>query len=289
VREIEMRNERARKRSGVGTWAVVVLLVAAAAVGGVMLARSGGDDKTPTASASTTGSPKTPQTTTAAKEDVLAAAFAKLNAGDPVGAYELVKADPDARSAPDFVKIANGWAERRIEQLKEEPDPETKKAGVAEIMASGADDDLKKQAEGLLGGSVEPPPTNTATPDAGKPVPTTTATTATTKPTATATATATAKPTVTATATTATAKPTVTATAKPTATTTAAAPTIGNCPSYKGDYPTAAKNNDWECVRTMLLPRLNSSQISSGEARYLKAACTQLSDVSCAKRAAEKM
>jgi ABC transport system ATP-binding/permease protein len=286
VREIEMRNERARKRSGAGTWAIVVLLVAAAAAGGVMLARQGGDEKPPTASASTPATPKTQQTSTAANEDPLAAAFAKLNSGDPIGAYDLVKADPDARSMPDFVKIANGWAERRIEILKDEADPEAKKAGVAEIMASAADEDLKKQAEGLLAGSVEPVPTKTA-PDAGKPVPTTT----TTKPTVTATATATTKPTVTATATatTATTKPTVTATVKPTATVSAAAPTVGNCPSYKGDYPTASKNGDWECVRTMLLPRLNAGQISSGEARYLKAACTQLSDISCAKRAAEKM
>jgi hypothetical protein len=34
---------------------------------------------------------------------------------------------------------------------------------------------------------------------------------------------------------------------------------------------------------------LNAGAISSGEARYLKAACTQLGDLSCAKRAAEKI
>ncbi len=78
-------------------------------------------------------------------------------------------------------------------------------------------------------------------------------------------------------------------TATATAAANATAPTLGNCPTYKGDYVTASKGADYECVRTILLPRLNAGSISSGEARFLKAACTQLGDISCAKRAADKM
>jgi hypothetical protein len=37
------------------------------------------------------------------------------------------------------------------------------------------------------------------------------------------------------------------------------------------------------------MPRLNAGQISTGEARYLKAACGALGDVACEKRAAEKL
>ena len=46
---------------------------------------------------------------------------------------------------------------------------------------------------------------------------------------------------------------------------------------------------DYECVRTILMPRLNANSISSGEARYLKAACAALGDSACQKRAADKI
>jgi pSer/pThr/pTyr-binding forkhead associated (FHA) protein len=299
AREVELRNERARRRSGMGTWIIVVLLVAAAAAGGVVLARQGEDKTTTVPSTTVTGGGA------GSKDDVLEKALAKFNAGDPIGAYEQAKASPTARKAPEFSKIENAWAEKRLAQLAEMGDDDpTKKTGLLEIQESGADDTNKAKAASMLSAiqgpepmptpttseTVEPPPVPTPTTTSTGTAPTaTTTTTATTKPTATSTVTA--KPTATATATT-TAKPTATATttAKPTSTaTTAAPPTVGNCPSYKGDFAAASKNSDWECVRTILLPRLNAGAISSGEARYLKAACTQLGDLSCAKRAAEKI
>ena len=279
AREIEMRNERQRRRSGVGTWALVVLLVAAAAAGGVVLARGNGTDRTASsASASTSTKP------TVASDDPLMAALAMLEAGDPVGAYSRVKDRTAAKASPDYARIENAWAAKRLDQLEGENDVAARRAGLEEIQSSGADSKYRDEATRRLAALTAPPvPTETATVDAGKrPVPTatTTATAPTAKPTQTATA-PTAKPT-----TTSTGVPTV-ATAKPTST--AAAPVVGNCPSYKGDYPGAAKAADWDCVRTMLLPRLNAGAISSGEARYLKAACLQLGDLSCSKRAAEKI
>ena len=68
-----------------------------------------------------------------------------------------------------------------------------------------------------------------------------------------------------------------------------ATPTLGVCPSYQGNYVDASKSSDWDCVRSILLPKLNAGSISSGEAKYLKAACMQLGDGGCAKRAAEKI
>ena len=65
--------------------------------------------------------------------------------------------------------------------------------------------------------------------------------------------------------------------------------TGGGCASYAGSYTEAMKANDHSCVRTMLLPKMNAGSITSGEAKYLKAACAALADASCAKRAAEKI
>ena len=65
------------------------------------------------------------------------------------------------------------------------------------------------------------------------------------------------------------------------------APLAGGCSTYKGDYATAMRGKDYACVRAILLPRLEAGAISTGEARYLKAACAALGDTSCEKRAAE--
>ncbi len=83
---------------------------------------------------------------------------------------------------------------------------------------------------------------------------------------------------------------TTTATTKPTATIPPAGTgTPGDCPSWKGNYSDALRSKDYDCVRTILMPRLNSGAISSGEARYLKAACAALGDSACVKRAGEKI
>ncbi len=296
AREIEQRNAKARRRGGAGTWIVVLLLIAGAAAGGIILARSSSDDHTSPSTSSTTSNAPPP---TASKDEPLAKALAKLDAGDPIAAYAEAKLVPAANGTPEWSRIESAWAKKRIEQLQD-ADPAVKKAGVAEILATGVDEGTKTKAKSLLVDTPAPPDTTsqpvadtappepTTTAPTTKPTTTTTATVPTTKPTTTTTV-PTTKPTTTATATT-TAKPTATATttAKPTATAAVTA-TVGNCPSYKGDYSTAWKNADYDCVRNILLPRLNAGAISSGDAKLLKAACVQLGDLSCAKRAAEKM
>lgn len=267
----EMYRDRAgtaeRRRGGVGMWVILVVCVAGAAIGGVVLAKSGGSDTSP--SGSITGAPPT--------ADPLAAPYALKQGGDPFKAHEAVaqvgKESP-LRKDKRYIEIENAWADKVLKAVPAETDVDKKRSLLKGVLESGADESYRTSAADMLGELDKEP-------DAGaiEPVPTPpTATTAKPPPTATGTTTATTKPTATATATT-------TATAKPTAT----APVASGCATYKGDYSAAMRAHDYDCVKSMLMPRLNSGSISSPEARYLKAACGALGDHACEKRAAEKI
>jgi len=289
AREFESKS---RKKSGATTWVIIAVLVAGAGIGGVVLAKQGGkDDSSPSGTSSKTGNATGSGTKS---EDLLASAM-KLKDKDPYAAHDQISGiekDSPARKDPRFKEIENAWADKALKKAEGETDDQKKKEIVKEVLGSGADESYRTSASDMLdaiekkSGPIDVKttvPTTTVEPTTTKPVPTTT----TTAPTVTATTTATVKPTATATATT-----TATATVKPTATATttaAATGTPGNCPSWKGDYSAAMRAKDYECVRTILMPRLNANSISSGEARYLKAACAALADSACQKRAADKI
>lgn len=266
------------KKTGVTTWAILLVCVAGAIIGGVMLARSGGKDDVGTTPSATA---------TAPASDPLAKPYKLKQDGEIEAAHEAVAGyskDSPLRKEKRFVEIENAWADKMIAAVKAEADADKKRAALKLVLESGADESYRNTAVEMLGdlekaadgGAPAPKPTaiETASTNLEPPPP---------KPTATQapTGTVTAKPTATATV---TVKPTATATAP-----TAATGTAGNCPSWKGDYSAAMRAKDYECVRTILLPRLNSNTISQPEARYLKAACAALSDNACQKRAAEKL
>jgi len=255
-----------RRRGGVGMWAILVICVAGAAIGGVVLAKSGGGEPSP--SGSITGTPKS--------DDLLAGPYKLKLAGDPYKAHEGIAGiavDSPLRKDKRFIEIENAWADKVLKAVPAEPDLEKRREMLKGVLESGADESYRTSAADMLGDVDKGP-------DAGaiEPVPTPTATTAKPPPTATVAPTVTTKPTTTA---------TVTATTKPTAT--ATAPATGGCATYKGDYSAAMRAHDYDCVKSMLMPRLNSGSISSPEARYLKAACGALGDHACEKRAAEKI
>lgn len=265
------------KKTGATTWAILLVAVAGAIIGGVMLAKSGGKDDATTSPSNTATTPA---------PDPLAKPYKAKQDGDIQGAHDGVASTPKdspLRKDKRFVEIENAWADKMLAAVKAESDTDKKRSALKAVLESGADESYRNTAVEMLGDlekgtdagpapkptaietastNVEPPPTKpTGTAPTVKPTATTT-----TPPTATTT------------------KPTATATTPPVATGTA-----GNCPSWKGDYSAAMRAKDYECVRTILLPRLNSNTISQPEARYLKAACAALSDNACQKRAAEKL
>jgi ABC transport system ATP-binding/permease protein len=266
-----------RRRGGVALWGILIVCIGGAIIGGVVLAKNAGSDERGAArSTAPTGTPPA--------EDVLAKPYKLKQDGDVMGAHDgvlTITKDSPLRKDPRYIEIENAWADKTIATVKDEESIDKKRAILKTVLQSGAEESYRTTAADMLGeldkgfdgGTVAPPPTHTAVPPtattAPKPPPTVTA-----PPTAT-----TAKPPPTAT--------TATATAKPTAT--APTPTPGQCGSYKGDYSAAMRAKDFECVRSMLLPRLNSGSISQPEARYLKAACNALGDHACEKRAAEKL
>ncbi len=262
-----------RRRGGVGMWAILAVCVAGAAVGGVVLAKSGGGGET-SPSGSVTGAP--------VHEDALAAPYKLKQDGDAFKAHASVAAigkDSPLRKDKRFVEIENAWADKVLKAVPAETDPDKRREMLKGVLESGADESYRTSAADMLGeldkgpdAAIEVVPTHTAAP---------TSTTAKAPPTATTAApTATSKPTSTA---------TTTATAKPTATATAVPPGGSGCATYKGDYSAAMRDRNYDCVKSMLMPRLNSGSISSPEARYLKAACGALGDHACEKRAAEKI
>lgn len=271
-REVGARDER--RRGGVALWGILIVCIGGAIVGGVVLAKNAGSDERGT-------TPSNSATSTSPAEDTLAKPYKAKQAGDIAAAHEgviTIGKDSPLRKDPRYIEIENAWADKAIASLKDEPSIDKRRTLLKSVLQSGAEESYRTTAADMLGeldkgpdagALVEPPPTATATTTA-KPVPTNTAP----PPTATTTA----KPIPTATAT-----PTV----KPTAT--APTPTPGACGTYKGDYSAAMRAKDFECVRSMLLPRLNSGSISQPEARYLKAACNALGDHACEKRAAEKL
>lgn len=62
-----------------------------------------------------------------------------------------------------------------------------------------------------------------------------------------------------------------------------------DCVAFASDYSAAMRATKYECVRAILMPRLNLGTITSPEARYLKAACNALGDKTCETRAAGKI
>jgi ABC transport system ATP-binding/permease protein len=272
-RDVGAREER--RRGGVALWGILIVCIGGAIVGGVVLAKNAGSDERGTTPSTTapTGSPA---------EDLLAKPFKLKQDGDINGAHEgviTIGKESPLRKDPRYTEIENAWADKAIASLKDETDVDKKRAVLKAVLQSGAEESYRTTAADMLGELDKGP-------DAG-PTPTNTTTATTTaKPTVTPTVTAPPPPTAT------TAKPvptpTITATTtKPTAT--APPPTPGSCGTYKGDYSAAMRAKDFECVRSMLLPRLNSGSISQPEARYLKAACNALGDHACEKRAAEKL
>lgn len=274
---------KGERKSSAVVWGVLLASVAAAVVVGVLLARNGGSNDSGGVTASTG----------TAADDPLAMPYQLKKDGNVAGAHEAVaKFSKDSPSRKDkrFLEIENAWADKAFESLKAEPSVDKKRAILEAILESGADESRRTTAADMLGDldkvpePVAPKPTATVLDTAPAPVPTD-APVPTTKPTPTVTA-----PPPTPTATT---KPTATATTtKPTATATTPVPATGTpgvCPSWKGDYSAAMRAKDYECVRTMLMPRLNAGAISQPEARYLKAACAALGDTACQKRAAEKL
>ena len=281
AREHEMRGGRGQRKSGAMTWVIVILLVAGAGIGGVVLARSTGKDD-PQGNGSVAAKSGTP--TTPVSDDGIAKGL-KLKETDPFAAHEAVSdigKDSPLRKDPRYIEIENAWADKFLKQLEVEPDETKKRDGLKAVLESGADQSYRTSASDMLAAlnnkvavasstsSIDPSgkhphPSNTPPPlpptTTVKPPPTTT-----TPPTATKTV------------------------VVPTATTAppAATGTPGNCPSWKGRYDEAMRAKDYECVRTMLMPRLNSNSLSTGEARYLKAACGALGDTACQKRAADK-
>lgn len=277
--------ERRRKKSGGATWAIVALAVVSAAIAGIVIARSGGSDGPPTA-ASGSG----------VSDEVLVKAV-KLKESDLASAHALcmsIPKDSALRKDARFTEIENAWCNKAIAAASA-AEGDKKRALLTPIAEAGCDDKYKSQAKELLAAvddksdaAVEPPP-----PEPTPPEPTAPTSSKPTVPTIKPTGTLIAPPTVTnpptATAPTVTASVPPKPTASATTTATGAAGTVGNCPSWKGDYAAAMRSKDYECVKQMLSPRLNSGAISQGEARYLKAACVALGDSACAKRAAEKL
>lgn len=266
-----------RRRGGVALWAILIVCIGGAIVGGVVLAKNAGSDERG-------NQPSNTASTQPPAEDILAKPYKTKQDGDVNAAHEgviTIGKESPLRKDPRYIEIENAWADKAIASLKDETSVDKKRATLKAVLQSGAEESYRTTAADMLGeldkgfdaGTVEPTPTNTAPPPTAtttaKPVPTNTA-----PPTATTTA----KPIPTATA---------TVTVKPTAT--APPPTPGSCGTYKGDYSAAMRAKDFECVRSMLLPRLNSGSISQPEARYLKAACNALGDHACEKRAAEKL
>lgn len=265
-----------RPRKGGGMMIVIAIAVIGALIGGIVLAKSGGSTDTPANASTGSSATSTPEMASIEK------AYKLKQDGDPVAAHAEVKSitkDSALRKDKRYVEIENAWADKMIASIKAETDIPKKKGILTEILASGADESYRTHAADLLAELEPKPAPSTSDTVVPEPEPTTTvAPTATTavKPPPTATTT-TAKPT-------ATTPPTTTT--KPTAT---AAPPTGKCSVYKGDYVGAMRAKDYECVRSFLMPRLNAGAISTGEARYLKAACGALGDVACEKRAAEKL
>ncbi len=266
-----------RRRGGVALWGILIVCIGGAIIGGVVLAKNAGSDERGGAPSNTA------PTNTPPAEDVLAKPYKQKQDGDVVAAHEgvlTITKDSPLRKDPRYIEIENAWADKAIASVKDEESVDKKRAILKSVLQSGAEESYRTTAADMLGeldkgfdaGPVAPVPTHTAAPTATttvKPPPTSTVvpTATTTKPPPTAT--------------------TATATTKPTST--APVPTPGVCGSYKGDYSAAMRAKDFECVRSMLLPRLNGGSISQPEARYLKAACNALGDHACEKRAAEKL
>lgn len=271
-REVGARDER--RRGGVALWGILIVCIGGAIIGGVVLAKNAGSDERG-------GAPSNSAVTASPAEDILAKPYKAKQTGDIAAAHEgvlTIGKDSPLRKDPRYIEIENAWADKAIASLKEEPSIDKRRAVLKSVLQSGAEESYRTTAADMLGeldkgpdagAVIEPIPTATATTTA-KPVP---QPTATTPPTAT-----TVKPVPT---------PTTAPTPKPTAT--ATPPTVGACGTYKGDYSAAMRAKDFECVRSMLLPRLNGGSISQPEARYLKAACNALGDHACEKRAAEKL
>jgi pSer/pThr/pTyr-binding forkhead associated (FHA) protein len=282
------REGAGKKKGGALTWVVVGALVVGAAIGGVLLAQSAGGQG-PTVASSNNGA--TTQNAAASPDEGVLVDAKKLREN---GKLELahdklseLPNDSKVRSDPRFVELENAWADTVVRNTSAAAE-DVRKEAWSRIDKSGADATHKEAAKSaLLQAPPAPTTTTTAEPiatmavDAAVPAPSATTTTTvapTTTQTIAPTATTTAAPTVT------TAAPTVTTPPKPTATT----PTASGCSSYKGDYMAAFKAREYSCVRSILLPLLNSGSISSQQARVLKAACNSLGDISCEKRAAEK-
>lgn len=264
-----------RRRGGVALWGILIVCIGGAIIGGVVLAKNAGSDErggTPSSTAPTGVAPT---------EDLLAGPYKLKLAGNHTGAHEgvlTIGKESPLRKDPRYLEIENAWADQALAAVKDEASVDKKRAMLKSVLQSGADESYRTSAADMLGeldkgfdagAAIDPVPVPTPTATtAVKPPPTNTVvpTATTTKPTATVTATVTVKPTAT----------------TPT-------PTPGSCGSYKGDYSAAMRAKDFECVRSMLLPRLNSGSISQPEARYLKAACNALGDHACEKRAAEKL
>ena len=265
----EFESKARGKKSGATTWVIIAVLVGAAGIGGVVLAKQGGkDESSPSSSTSKTGN----ATGTGTKsEDILTSAM-KLKDKDPYGAHEQISGidkDSPVRKDPRFKEIENAWADKALKKAQGETDDQKKKEIVKEVLGSGADESYRTSASDILDaiekkpGPIDVKTTTTVEPSTTKPVPSGTTTAPTT--------------------TTATVKPTATATA------TATTGTPGNVASWKGDYSAAMRAKDYESVKAILMPRPNANSISSGEARYLKAACAALGDTVCQKRAADKI
>ncbi|GAC1351854.1 MAG: hypothetical protein NVSMB1_08900 [Polyangiales bacterium] len=287
ARDFEQRHQR--RGVSVLTWGAVLLLVLGAAVGGVFIAKSGHEVAGPAAAGAGTSNVARE---TSAEESLVATAWKSKEAGDPLAAHAALAGlskDSGLRKDPRCVEIENTWASALLKIAEAETDENKKRSALKEVVGSGADQtyriaasdelasldsrvallDAKGDAKGDPTGvdpskhALHPPPvasaaTNTLAPPMKPP---------------------TLGP-----------SPVAMRTAPPMSTSvvTAAIGVVGNCPSWKGDYSAAMRAKDYDCVKAILNPKLNGN-ISSGEARYLKAACAALGDTTCQKHAADKI
>lgn len=270
-------------------WVVALLVIAAAAAGGVMLARQ---SKTGADASAEPSSTKSTSGLSAAASEAIERGYKKLQSGDTDAAHDEVKdlVEPTKlRADKHYAEIEDAWAKARVVALEKESDPAARKRVLQAIVASGASKDLRAQASDLLSeksaswdaGGAEPVleepsavasavPTSTTPPP---PVPTIAPTNPIVAPTIAPTA-----------------PPTTSSPApKPSPTPPVTPPAATGCSSFAGDYIRANKASDYSCVKSILMPALNSGSITSTQAKYLKAACVSLGDTDCATRAAKKL
>jgi pSer/pThr/pTyr-binding forkhead associated (FHA) protein len=271
ARELSSRGGR---RRGGAVWVLVAIAVAGAAAAGVVLA------KQPPGAVSQPPVAAVPET-----DDLLTRAYRMKIEGDAAAAHLAVKdvpKDDPIRKDRRYVEIENAWADRAIAAVKDEPAVEKKKALLGEILASGADASYRTTAADLLESLDTTAPSPADLPTAGTVAAPIDAASA--KPAPSVSALASVKPRLPKDP-----PPPPPMTTQPAATVATAPVPGGKCGVWKADYSAAMRGKDFECVKTMLLPRLASGAISQPEARFLKAACQALGDTACEKRAAEKL